>query len=710
MALVLTGAAAALAVMSVSTRNTYRALESAAATRQSAYELLTALRLTRQHIGEIRVGLTGYVLTHDSLYLATYNSGMTGWPKDTLALERLANGVPTVQSEVTRLTPTIVAYAAEMSHEMDVSVRRGTVDPATKTSRSALLLENIRVKFVTIETEQLRLMDISARDVALAVQRSRDLIITVLAVGVVVILGVGGTLLAWLLNREFRRQLHADQERQRAFFRASPLPMLLYAHDTRRIVEVNDAALACYLRPREELAAMSLDDLFAADELPKFRAALDTRTAGRQHLGVWTHRRIDGSTFDAELIHAAVELDGRALHLAVVHDVTHRRRVEAQLRQSLKMEAVGRLAAGVAHDFSNIMATVAISLDSFAAAMRDNDVARADIEIVRQSIRHGAELTQQLLAFSRHHALEPEIVQVNAVLAETQGLIARTIGSDIAMEIVRGESVGEVRVDPTQLQQVLLNLAANARDAMPRGGTLRIATANFMVGHAIETDQGEIPPGSYVKVTVEDTGIGMYASTRARAFEQFFTSKPAGKGTGLGLSTVYGIVQQSGAFIELMSRPEIGTMFMLYFPRVRPGESQLSPHALEKAPDAIHVVDDDETLRRLIAREMRAQGYHVIESADGSDALRVAESYRGRIRLLITDIVLPGVSGVALAETIASVRSDLRVLFISGFTDERVSRSGKGFSASAFLRKPFDLETLNRCARELLEQEYAVVE
>jgi len=706
MALVLTGAAAALAVMSVSTRNTYRALETAAATRQSAYELLTALRQTRQHIGEIRVGLTGYVLTHDSLYFATYNSGMTGWPKDTLALKRLASGVPTIERDIAQLTPDIVVYATEMSREMDVANRRGSFDPASKSTRTALLLENIRLKFVAIETEQLRLMDIGAREVSAAVQRSRNLIMIVLAVGIVIILGVGGILLAWLLNREFRQQLLRDQERQRAFFRASPLPMVLYAHDTLRIVEVNDAAVACYLRPREELAQMSLTDLFAADELPKFRAALEARANGRQHLGVWSHHRSDGSTFDAELIRADVELDGRALDLAVVHDVTQRRRVEVQLRQSLKMEAVGRLAAGVAHDFNNVMATVAVSLDSVAAAMGDDAAARADVEIVRQSIRHGTQLTQQLLAFSRHHEHEPETVQVNRVLAETQGLIARTIGSDIGMEIMQGERVGEVRVDPTQLQQVLLNLAANARDAMPRGGQLRIETANYMVGFPIETDQAEIPPGSYVKIVVEDTGIGMDASTRARAFEPFFTTKPAGKGTGLGLSTVYGIVQQSGGYIELESKPGVGTSFTLYFPRVRKDVAQTPPPA--HTADAIHVVDDDESLRRLIAREMRAQGFHVIESADGSDALRVAESYKGRIRLLITDVVLPGVSGMALAETIASVRSDLRVLFISGFSDERVIRSGKGFSASAFLRKPFDLETLKKTVRDLLESEVSV--
>jgi len=391
-----------------------------------------------------------------------------------------------------------------------------------------------------------------------------------------------------------------------------------------------------------------------------------------------------------------------------VHDVTHRRRVEAQLRQSLKMEAVGRLAAGVAHDFSNIMATVAISLDSFAAAMRNDESARADVEIVRQAIRHGAELTQQLLAFSRHNPLEPEIIQLNRVVADTQGLIARTVGPEIAIEISQGKDVGEIRVDPTQLQQVLLNLAANARDAMPRGGKLKIETANTIVGRAIETDQGEIPPGAYVTVTVQDSGFGMDAATRARAFEPFFTTKAAGKGTGLGLSTVYGIVQQSDGFIELTSKPGLGTLFTLYFPRVRPGAVEPSPDA--NAPDAILVVDDDDTLRQLIAREMRKQGHHVLESVNGSDALRAAESYGGHIRLLISDVVLPGVSGVGLAQAIASSRPDLRVLFISGFTDERVGHVGNAFKASAFLRKPFDLETLNRAVRELMQRDLAAVE
>lgn len=708
-AIVLAGAAGALGLISISARSTYRELEAAAATRASAYELLAALRQTRQHIGEIRVGLTGYVLTHDTVYLATYNSGMSGWPKDTLALKRLATGEPTVERQVAGMIPTIITYATEMRREMDAAGRgRPTDGTRPQVSRSALLLESARQYFVAIESEQMRLMDNGARDVAAAVRRSRNLITGVLAFGIVVILGVGGSLLVFLLNREFRRQLRTDQERQRAFFAASPLPMLLYDRRTLRIAEVNDAAVACFGHSRKVFSELSVEDVLGESEIPRYRDKLAIAPAGLQHTGVWTHRRSDGTTFDADVTRTDVDLDGQPLRLAVVQDVTEQRRMDAQLRQSQKMEAVGRLAAGVAHDFNNIMATIGVSLDVLESAAGDNEAARADAEIMRQSVKHGARLSQQLLSFSRHTPLEPVNTGLNALLADTQGSIARTVGGSIALEIQQGEGVGEINVDPAQIQQVLLNLAANARDAMPNGGTLRIRTKREIVARPIESDEGIIPPGIYACISMDDSGFGMDETTRAHAFDPFFTTKPAGKGTGLGLSTVLGIVTQSGGFVRLHTTPGEGSGFDLYFPLAQAGAAQ--PAALPTVedplpPEAVQVVDDDEEFRRLIARELRNQGMHVLESADGDEALRVAAAYGGRLRLLVTDVVMPGMSGVALAHSLATTRPGLKVLFISGFSDERATEQGKTFRGATFLRKPFDSRSLHSSIRTLLAQD-----
>jgi two-component system cell cycle sensor histidine kinase/response regulator CckA len=717
---VFVGAASALGLVSLSARRTYRTLESAAAARQESYEFLMALRQLRQHVGEVRVGLTGYATTRDSLYRATYLTGITGLPADTVLLFKLARGEPTLVAPLGTLTQFVRDYTAEMTRQME-RVNRGEREGAGNgrtPSRSALLLEGFRAAIVGLESEQKRLMDASAEDVTAAVRQSRNLITVVVAIGILVVLGAGGFLSGFVLRRELWRRVGAEEKRRRAFFSASPLPMLLYDRQSLQVIEANDAAAEAYGRTREELATLTFDRLLADGEQQRHRARLDAGKAGHRHTGLWMHRRGDGSSFEAEVSSVTIEIDGRPLELAAVHDVSQQRRMEAELRQGLKMEAVGRLATGVAHDFSNITTTLLTSLDGLLASLAGNASARAEVEIIRQAVRHSTELTRQLLLFSQHPTLEPRVVDLNALVSETLAVVGQALGPAIGIDVRLGDGPIEVLVDPAHLQKALVNLAANARDAMRSTGTFRLRTESVTLERAIKNEQGDFPAGTYARLVVEDDGFGMDAATQARAFEPFFTTKSAGKGTGLGLSTVYAIVRQSGGFIRLMSVPAAGTKFEIYLRQEKLSESRrLSPALGMPAivvptapdapdptrPDAICVVDDDEQVRAHIARAIRFLGYYVIECADGNEALRVSETYAGRIILLVSDVVLPGVSGVSVARTMRLAHPDLPVLLVSGYADVRVAETDDRLRGAVFLKKPFDAEALQGVVKDLLE-------
>jgi two-component system cell cycle sensor histidine kinase/response regulator CckA len=715
LAVVFLGAATALGLIGLSARRTYRTLETAAAARQQSYEFLMALRQLRQHVGEVRVGLSGYAVTRDSLYRATYRTGINGLPADTVLLHRLAQGQPTLIAELSKLSPFVRDYSAEMSGDMERAIRGERSDAGTgrTLSRSALLLEGFRGIISGIEAEQKRLMDASAAEVNAAVRQSRNLITAVLAIGILVVLGLGGFLTGWVLRRELRRRVGAEERRREAFFSASPLPMLLYDRESLRVVEANEAAAEAYGRTREDLATMTYDRLLADGEQQRHRARLDAAKAGRRHTGLWMHRRSDGTSFDAEVTSVTIEIDGRPLELVALHDVTHQRRIEAELRQSLKMEAVGRLATGVANDFSNITTTLLTSLDGLLAALAGNDSARAEVEIMRQAVRHSTELTRQLLLFSQHPTLEPRVMDLNAIVSETLPVVGQALGPGIRLDVRLGDGPNEVLIDPTHLRQALVNLAANARDAMRSSGTFRLRTETVDIERPIRNEQGNFPAGTYVRLIVEDDGFGMDAATQARAFEPFFTTKSGGKGTGLGLSTVYAIIRQSGGFIRLKSVPAAGTTFEIYFRQEKLTEARRHSPAMGvpvvvRAPDAsepnaICVVDDDEAIRMRMARAVRSMGYHVIECADGNAALTVAESYGGKLLLLITDVVLPGVSGVSLARTLRLAHPELPILLVSGYADVRVAETDDRLRGAIFLKKPFDPEALQATVRELLE-------
>jgi len=376
-----------------------------------------------------------------------------------------------------------------------------------------------------------------------------------------------------------------------------------------------------------------------------------------------------------------------------------------RLQQSHKMESMGRIVGGVAHDFNNILGTMLASVEFLLGELPENGTPRADAETIRAAVMRGADLTQQLLAFSRQQVLEPKVVSLNELVADTQRMLMRTIGEDIAIRVSLGEHLSSVRVDPGQVQQILLNLAINARDAMPTGGTLAIQTRNATLDEPTPMSHSIADAGQYVVLTVSDDGTGMGAATLAQIFEPFFTTKPKGRGTGLGLSTVFGIVEQSGGHLRVASTLGRGTTFEIYLPAVNERPQQIdepreTPPA--RGTETILLAEDDEVLRTLTARILTSQGYRVLEASDGVEALRVADRHRGTLDLLTTDIVMPSMGGHDLANELSARRPGLKVLFVSGYTDDAVGR-GELQPGDAFLQKPIDPKVLARKVRQMLD-------
>jgi len=421
-----------------------------------------------------------------------------------------------------------------------------------------------------------------------------------------------------------------------------------------------------------------------------------------------TWKRKDGLLLKVQLSVRAVRnvASGVAYYETIVRDVTEQRRLQAQLMQAQKMEAVGRLAGGVAHDFNNLLTVIISYSDLLLEDLGRDDPKREDVAAVRKAAEGAAALTHQLLAFSRQQVLQPKVLDVNATVASTEKLLRRLIGEDIQLVAKLGSGLGSVKADPGQIEQVIMNLAVNARDAMPAGGQLTIETANVEMDEAYVRGHPLAQPGRYVMLAVSDTGTGMDEQTKAHIFEPFFTTKELGKGTGLGLATVYGIVKQSGGFIWLYSEPGHGTSFKIYMPRVDESAERATPAAaapLPRGTETILVVEDAPAVRAVTRQVLERQGYTVLEAPNGGAALVLATKHHGPIHLLLTDVVMPGVNGRQLAEQLARPRPDMMVLFTSGYTDDSVVRHGVLESGIAYLQKPFTPDGVARKVREVLD-------
>ena len=477
------------------------------------------------------------------------------------------------------------------------------------------------------------------------------------------------------------------------------------------IVYVNRAFEQVTGYTREEALGKSPSILKSGKHDEAFYRSLWSKLArGETWTGVFVNRRKDGSLYEEEsAIFPVHDAGGRVMnYVAIKRDATHERLLEAQLRQAQKIEAVGQLAGGIAHDFNNLLTIVSGYCQLLEGRIDAESPLRGYVDEIRKAGDRAVSLTRQLLAFSRRQVLQPQPLDLNSVVSNMERMLQRLIGEDVELKTVLRPGLNRVKADPGQLEQVILNLAINARDARPEGGALTLETANGELDASYTERSAEIVPGPYVMLAVSDTGQGMDAATQARIFEPFFTTKETGKGTGLGLATVYGIVKQSGGYIYVYSEPGKGATFKVFLPVMPPTEPETaearraSMRASEGA-ETILLVEDEIGVRSLAANILRKHGYKVLEAGEPEEATTIAAQYEGPIHLLVTDVVMPRMSGRRLAEHLAFSRSAMKVLYMSGYTDDAVVQHGVLQEGINFLQKPFTTDSLARKVREVLD-------
>jgi two-component system cell cycle sensor histidine kinase/response regulator CckA len=396
--------------------------------------------------------------------------------------------------------------------------------------------------------------------------------------------------------------------------------------------------------------------------------------------------------------------------LGTYEDITEQKKLEEQLRQAQKMEAVGRLAGGVAHDFNNLLTAISGYSELLLMRLDASNPMRRNVEEISKAGERAASLTRQLLAFSRRQMIQPEIIDLNHIISEMGKMLHRLIGEDIEMRFIPDSALGQIKADPGQMQQVLLNFAVNSRDAMPHGGKLTIETHKFEVDEQFAKEHGDAKPGPYVMLEVSDSGCGMSAEVQSHLFEPFFTTKEVGKGTGLGLSTVYGIVQQSEGFITVLSEPGIGTTFRVYLPRVNEEIQDLKAASWQRGDysgsGTVLLVEDEAAVRALEREVLEMYGYTILEASNGQEAIQVFEAHKDSIQLVIADLVMPKMSGRELAERITSLRPGTRILFVSGYAPEAAARKGILEAEILFLQKPFTPQSLAHKVREVMDRQH----
>jgi PAS domain S-box-containing protein len=463
----------------------------------------------------------------------------------------------------------------------------------------------------------------------------------------------------------------------------------------------------------EELqSTSSFEQVHPDDRKLVEEAAAEARSGGGGRTIQYRMRHKDGSWRVIESRASAIlDAQGKVSNLVIVNrDVSERRQLEEQFRQAQKMEAVGRLSGGVAHDFNNLLGVIIGYAEFLQERLEPENALRGSADEILKAGKRAASLTRQLLAFSRQQVLDPKIVDLNAAVSDMEKMLGRLISEDIELTTLLSPNLGRVKADQGQLEQVLMNLAVNARDAMPSGGKLVIETENIVMDEKfVRRYPYPVQPGPYVSLTVTDNGIGMDAETKARAFEPFFTTKEKGKGTGLGLSTVYGVVKQSGGYIDIYSSPGAGTTFKIYLPRVDDEaiKSEKPSNGAAKSfegKETILLAEDETSLRTLTRSTLELCGYKVLEAKDGVEALEVSERHAGPIELLLTDIVMPGMGGRPLAQELTRRRPEIRVVYMSGYTGQAVGAQGPVEPGSDFLPKPFTRDTLTRKIREALDR------
>jgi PAS domain S-box-containing protein len=518
--------------------------------------------------------------------------------------------------------------------------------------------------------------------------------------------------LAAQLQAELLERRRVEAERERLAEAVEQAGEMIMITDARGVIQyVNPAFETTTGWTRGEIVGQNPRVLKSEEhDASFFRTLWETISSGRVWRGRLVNKRKDGQRYTEEgTISPVRDATGAiASYVAVKRDITRDLELQAQFLQAQRMEGIGRLAGGIAHDFNNLLSVILTYTDFALKASRGNGPLEADLEEVLRAADRAVALTRQLLAFSRKQLLQPVPLDLNGVATGIEKMLRRMLGEDVRFAQVLAPDLGVVRADPGQIEQVIMNLAVNARDAMPTGGQLTLETSNVEIDEEYAGRHLALKPGPYVQLAVTDTGCGMDEPTRARLFEPFFTTKDKGKGTGLGLSTVYGIVKQSGGDIWVYSEVGRGTTFKIYFPRELSATAVAAPRAPASVgqvtgTETVLVVEDEEVLRRASRRALEVAGYTVLAAADGDEALQLAARHAGKLDLLLTDVVLPRVSGQALARELAATWPTIKVLFTSGYTDDTIVHHGVLEPGVHFLSKPFTAADLTRKVREVLD-------
>ena len=518
---------------------------------------------------------------------------------------------------------------------------------------------------------------------------------------------VGGHIALAIERRRAEDALRKNEEMFRLLFSYSPLPTWVLDRESLRFLQVNDAAVRQYGYSYAEFLSMSILDLRPEEKDKDLEHFRQWNGEGR-YQGNWKHRKKDGKLMEVEIIAHELDYAGRRVRLVVAQDITERHLLEQQFRQAQKMEAVGRLAGGVAHDFNNLLMVIKGHTELLLNVVPASEQIARKIEQIERAADRASTLTRQLLAFSRMQVLQPRVMNLNVVVEDMGRLLPRLIGEDLELVIRTAEDLGAIRADASQMEQVIMNLAVNARDAMPSGGRLLIETSNAELDSAYSAVHPVVRQGSYVLLAVSDTGTGMDAETQAHIFEPFFTTKEQGKGTGLGLATVYGVVKQSGGFIWVYSELGKGTSFKIYLPRVdQPVEKSGSTQSSSEAPrgtGTILLAEDEQDVREVAREFLESGGYTVIEAHDGAEAIQLVEKHKGSLDLLVTDMVMPGMTGQELGGLLRQKRDGLRILYMSGYSEHAAAESVQGDTSIRLLTKPFSRWALLRAVHEILKQ------
>jgi len=672
-------------------------------------------------LADAETGQRGFLVTGDPIFLEPYTSTSGSIRTEVDSLRLLTHDNARQSARVDRLQ----SLAAERLAILDDGIqarRRGGIASGSQwllNDRGRRIMDDVRATLAAIRLEEeilLRQRDEAAR--ASAVFATSLIIIGSIAA----LLAVG--LASGMVRRDLSRRAEVeealrearDRLEQRVNERTAELtavietsPLAISAIDSQgNILLWNRAAERMFGWTREEMIGNPYQQTDGGDRRI-YRDVFERVAKGGPVIGYETRgKKKDGTTIDVAIYSAPLSRNAGESSgvLAVIADLTEQKRLQDRLRQSQKMEAVGKLAGGIAHDFNNLLTAITGYTDLLFIRL-PGDIGKRELSEIRKASDRAASLTRQLLAFSRQQVLQPKVISVNEVVGNLTSMLSRLIGEDVELVTGLGEGLGRVKADPFQLEQVLMNLAVNARDAMPRGGKLTIETANVILDDHYARSHPDVAPGRYVMIAVSDTGMGMDSETRSRIFEPFFTTKELGKGTGLGLSTVYGIVKQSQGHMWVYSEPGQGATFKVYLPHFEDAAEPLPlavpARVVPRGWETILAVEDDESLLNLVAEVLRDAGYNVHTALGPKEAFRVLLDHKEGIHMLLTDVVMPGMSGRALADKVAAERPGIRVLYMSGYTDNAIVHHGVLDRGVTFIQKPFTPDTLIHKVREVLD-------